>query len=510
MTSPKVWIGVAFVIGLVIGILGGYFAKPVPPPVTKTITVTTTVTASPSKGATATITKTVTLTKTLTTTVKQLVKTLPAKTGVITIKAWCGGAPPESYRATNLKRAGEVLNAILKALGINLTIKVDATFEHIPKEAAKSKLMAAWEAKQAPDIVIDYGYSPIELINMGWALPLDEYYKKYSFLFADVPPQVWNLTFKGHLWIIPQDLAMHVFYVRIDVLKKMGWSDEKIRAFLEGINSGRVTFQDVIKIAKEAMDKGLVKWGIYHRKGAGGSLWIPYYSLGGRFYNPKTGNLMLSKSKLLTYFKLFYNMTQVYKVMPPTMITTDWRKIHMGFVNGEVLFWMGGSWHWGEWQRVPYHKKLGKVPESWEWEHIGFALYPATVAGAQPGAFVGVHGYMILKQSKYPALAFLIATLATLPAFEVDHDLTAGKLPVHVGTAGVSKFKEKGKFLYELSKLVGKTWPEWRPNPYAPKLYEILVEALTKVEMGQLKPADAVKLVIQRAQAEIPGIEIKP
>ena len=508
MPANKAWIAIAFIIGIIIGVCGGYFGKPSAPAktVTSTVTVTKTVTTG-AGGATKTVT--VTTTSTITKAVQKVLTTLP-KSGTIVIRAWCGGAPPEYYRAKNLERAAEVLNTVLKALGTNLTIVVKARFEHIPKQAAKSKLMAAWQAKQAPDIVIDYGYSPIELIKMGWALPLDDYYKEFSFLFADVPPQVWKLTYKNHLWIIPQDLAMHVFYVRIDVLKKMGWSDDRIRKFLQDINEGKVTFQDIINVAVEAMKKGLVKYGIYHRKGAGGSLWIPYYSLGGRFYNPETGNLMLSKSKLLTYFTLFYNMTQVYKVMPQTMITTDWRKIHMDFVNGRVLFWMGGSWHWGEWQRVPYHEKLGKVSESWEREHIGFALYPATVAGAQPGAFVGVHGYMILKQSKYPALAFLIATLATLPAFEVDHDLTAGKLPVHVGTAGVSKFKEKGKFLYELSKLVGKTWPEWRPNPYAPKLYEILVEALTKVEMGQLKPADAVKLVIQRAQAEIPGIEIKP
>ncbi len=438
---------------------------------------------------------------------KNLLGTFPEE-GVIKLKAWCGGAPAEGYRATNLERAAEVLNKILKSLGLNVKIEIEATFEHIPGEAAKSKLMAAWQAGEAPDIVIDYGYNVIELVDMGWAVPLDEYYKKYSFLFADVPESLWNLKYKGHLWVIPQDAAMHVFYIRKDILRKLGWSEEQFNAFIQGINTGKVTFEDVMKVAKEAMDKGLVKWGIYHRKGAGGSLWIPYYSLGGRFYDPETGKLMLSKSKLLDYFTLFYKMTQVYKVTPPTMIATDWRKIHTDFVNGRVLCFMGGSWHWGEWQRVGYHEKLGKLPESYEWENIGFALYPAVKPGAKPGAFVGPHGYVILKQCKYPEIAFLVAALATLPQFEADHDIEGARLPTHAGTRGVAKFQEQGKFLFELSKLMDKTWSEWIPHPEWPKLVQILVEALTKVEMGELKPEDAVKLVLDRVKAEIKDITI--
>ncbi len=438
---------------------------------------------------------------------KKLLGTFP-EDGGIKLKAWCGGAPAEGYRATNLERAVELLNKILKTLGFNVKVEIEATFEHIPRDAAKSRLMAAWEAGEAPDIVIDYGYSVVELADMGWAVPLDEYYEKYATLFADVPESLWNLKYKGHIWAIPQDAAMHVFYFRKDILRKMGWTEDEIKAFAAKINAGEITFEDIMKIAKEAMDKGLVKWGIYHRKGAGGSLWIPYYSLGGRFYDPETGKLVLSKSKLLDYFTLFYKMTQVYKVTPPTMIATDWRKIHTDFVNGRVLFWMGGSWHWGEWQRVEYHEELGKLPEEYEWENIGFSLYPATKPGASPGAFVGPHGYVILKQSKYPEIAFLVAALATLPQFEADHCIEGARLPTHAGTRGVAKFVEKGKFQAELSKLMDKTWAEWIPHGEWPKLVQILVEALTKVEMGELTPEQAVDLVISRAKTEITDIVI--
>ncbi len=438
---------------------------------------------------------------------RDLLGTFPEE-GVIKLKAWCGGAPAEGYRAKNLERAVDLLNSLLKSLGLNVKVEIEATFEHIPRDAAKSRLMAAWEAKEAPDIVIDYGYGMVELADMGWIIPLDDYYEKYATLFADVPKSMWDLKYKGHIWAIPQDAAMHVFYFRKDVLRKMGWSEDEINAFAAKINSGEITFEDIMKIAKEAMDKGLVEWGIYHRKGAGGSLWIPYYSLGGRFYDPETGKLTISKSKLLDYFTLFYKMTQEYKVMPPTMIATDWRKIHTDFVNGRVLFWMGGSWHWGEWQRVEYHEELGKLPEDYEWENIGFSLYPATKAGASPGAFVGPHSYVILKQSKYPEVAFLVAALATLPEFEADHAIEGARLPTHTGTRGVAKFVEKGRFQVELSKLTSKTWPEFIPHPEWGKLVQILVEAITKVEMGEITPEQAVDLVVSRVKAEITDITI--
>ncbi|HDN01667.1 MAG TPA: extracellular solute-binding protein [Candidatus Bathyarchaeota archaeon] len=438
---------------------------------------------------------------------KSLIGTFP-KEGVIKLKAWCGGAPAEGYRAKNLERGAELLNKILKSLGLNVKVEIEATFEHVPRDAARSRLMAAWEAKEAPDIVIDYGYSAVELADMGWAVPLDEYYEKYSVLFADVPRSMWELRYNGHIWTIPQDAAMHVFYFRKDVLRKMGWSEEEINALAAKINNGETTFEDIMKIAKEAMDKGLVEWGIYHRKGPGGSLWIPYYSLGGKFYDPETGKLTISKSKLLDYFTLFYKMTQVYKVTPPTMIATDWRKIHTDFVNGRVLFWMGGSWHWGEWQRVEYHETLGKLTPEYAWENIGFSLYPATKPGANPGAFVGPHGYVILSQSKYPEVAFLVAALATTPEFEADHCVEGARLPTHAGTRGVSKFVEQGKFLAELSKLTDKTWAEWMPHSEWSKLVEILTEALTKVEAGEISPQDAVDLVVSRAKAEITNIII--
>lgn len=440
--------------------------------------------------------------------VKNLLGTFPEE-GIIKLKAWCGGAPAEGYRAKNLERAVELLNTVLEAIGLKVRIEIEATFEHIPGDAAKTRLTAAWQANEAPDIVIDYGYGLTELADMGWIYPLDQYFEKYSALFADVPESMWNLKYKGHIWGVPQDAAMHVFYFRKDVLRKMGWSEEEINAFAAKIKNGEITFEDIMRIAREAMDRGLVEWGIYHRKGAGGSLWIPYYSLGGRFYDPETGKLVISKSKLLDYFTLFYKMTQEYKVTPPTMIATDWRKIHTDFVNGRVLFWMGGSWHWGEWQRVEYHETMGKLTPEYAWENIGFSLYPATKPGAQPGAFVGPHFYVITKQSKYPELAFVICALATIPKFEADHSVEGARLPIHAGTRGVPKMVKEGKFLSELSKLTDKTWPEFIPHPEWGKLVEILVEGLTKVETGEMTPSQAVDLVVNRAQSEITDIIIK-
>ncbi|RLE92696.1 MAG: hypothetical protein DRN04_09430 [Thermoprotei archaeon] len=444
---------------------------------------------------------------------KQQVQDLATKLKAAQVKhikltAWSAGSPVDYFRAKNLERAAKLLETLLRSIGVNVTIEIDSYYEHVSDWGAwKSKFVAAFEAGQAPDIIS--GIDMVEAAEAGWIVPLDQYVEKYKDLVADIPEQLWNaMKYKGKIWGVPQDVACQVFYYRKDVLRQLGWSEEEIEALRTKIIKGEITWDDLAQIAKEAMEKGLVEWGFYHRPNWGTSLEIPYYEAGGEFYDPDTGKLIIDKSALLKMYELYYKLAQEYKVLPPTMIGTSWREIHKGFVNGKVLFWLGGSWHWGEWQKVAYHEKLGKLSEEYEWQNIGFAPYPPLEKGGKPLVTMGPWKYLITSQSKYPEIAFLICVFATLPPYDTDHAITSSHLPVRYSTVNYPPFVEKGGFLYQVSTFATK-YGVSKPvlHPKWGVLKEILLTYLTKVEKGELTPVQAVDEVIKVAKAEL-GDEI--
>ena len=496
--SPQVLAAILLIIGLIIGIAIGYAIKPTAP--AKVQTVTTTVTTTVGAGATATVTKTIT--KTLTEAITKTITQAAPAGGVITIKAWASGSPVDTTRVENIVRAAEYLNNLLKAAGINVTIKVETQFF---RGDYMDKLTAAFAAGEAPDIIAMKNLP--QLVEGGYVIPLDKYIEKYKMWLDDIYPVLWNaVRYKGHIWALPQDTEARPLYFRKDVLRKLGWSEEEINALPEKIRKGEVTLLDLIKVAREAMDKGLVKWGFYHRPNFGGTPFvILYYQYGGILQDPKTGKLVLDKNAMLKMLQLLYKMAQVYKVLPPTMIGTEWRKIHSDFVNGRVLFWFGGTWHWAEWQRVPYHEKLGKLPESYEWKNIGFALVPAPEPGLKPMTLSSPYLYYVTSQSKYPEIAFILIMLATSPPLDAKHAVDSGHLPVRMTTVEYPYYKQS-KFLHDVAYMLEYT--SFEPLHLGWSKYKSAwLEAITKVEKGEATPEQALEEMVKTLRAQL-GDEI--
>ena len=423
--------------------------------------------------------------------------------GVIVIRAWPGAKAYDKYRLDNLKDAAELLNMVFKAIGLGITIKFEGTVE----SATLEKVIAAYKAGELVDI-LGCGHEWIgPYAEAGYIIPLDDYIKKYEILFKDWFPYPWaweSMKWKGKIYGILQDTECRPFYFRKDVLRKLGWTEEEIEALPEKIRRGEWTIEDAIAVAKEAMARGLVKYGFYHRPTPGAQpMFVFYKQFGGVIGDPATGKLVADKSAWLETLKLFYKMAYEEKTMP-AMAGISWRTVHTDFVNGRVLFWFGGSWHWAEYQRVPYHEELGKVPEEWEWENLGFALVPAPRPGLKPATNTHPWAFMISSQSKYPELAFLIATIATLPTFDVRHCIYGGKLPARSTTYTVPEFKEN-KFLSSIVYMHEYTDVLFN-NPKMPVYVKLVFEAVTAVEKGT-PPDKALSDLISALKAEI-GDEI--
>ena len=417
---------------------------------------------------------------------------------VIKVTVWASGSPVDVTRVDNIERAANILNRMFEAAGAPVRIEVEKQFF---RGDYMEKLTAAFAAGEAPDIIAMKNL-PV-LADGGYITALDDYVEKYKDLLEDVYPVLWNaVKYKGKIWALPQDTEARPLYFRKDVLRQLGWSEEEIEALPEKIRNGEITLLDLIEVAKEAMDKGLVQWGFYHRPNFGGTPFvILYYQYGGILQDPETGKLVLDKSAMLKMLELLYRMAQVDKVLPPTMIGTSWRQIHADFVNGRVLFWFGGTWHWAEWQRVAYHEELGELPEEYEWENIGFALVPAPEPGLKPMTLSSPYLYYVTAQAEEPEIAFLLITLATSAPIDAIHAVDSGHLPVRSTTVEQPYYKQS-KFHREVAYMLEYTSFE----PLHPKwgaYKDAWITAITKVEKGEVTPEEALSEMIETLKAEL-------
>jgi len=417
---------------------------------------------------------------------------------VIKVTVWASGSPVDVTRVDNIERAANILNRMFEAAGAPVRIEVEKQFF---RGDYMEKLTAAFAAGEAPDIIAMKNL-PV-LADGGYIIALDDYVEKYKDLLEDVYPVLWNaVKYKGKIWALPQDTEARPLYFRKDVLRQLGWSEEEIEALPEKIRNGEITLLDLIEVAKEAMDKGLVQWGFYHRPNFGGTPFvILYYQYGGILQDPETGKLVLDKSAMLKMLELLYRMAQVDKVLPPTMIGTSWRQIHADFVNGRVLFWFGGTWHWAEWQRVAYHEELGELPEEYEWENIGFALVPAPEPELKPMTLSSPYLYYVTAQAEEPEIAFLLIELATSAPIDAIHAVDSGHLPVRSTTVEQPYYKQS-KFHREVAYMLEYTSFE----PLHPKwgaYKDAWITAITKVEKGEVTPEEALSEMIETLKAEL-------
>ncbi len=470
--STSVTMIIMLIIGLLVGIGIGYLIKPTP---------------TPTEGA-----------QTLTQTIIQTVTRTVGETGTVTIKVWASGSPVDTTRVDNIERAANMLNRMLETAGVGVRINVEKQFF---RSDYMDKLTAAFAAGEAPDIIAMKNLA--ELAEGGYIIPLDDYINKYKDLLEDVYPVLWNsVTYKGKIWGIPQDTEARPLYFRKDVLRQLGWTEEEIEALPEKIRTGEITLLDLIQIAKEAQAKGLVQWGFYHRPNFGGTPFeIMYYQYGGVLQDPDTGKLVLVKSAMLKELQMLYKMAQEDKVLPTTMIGTSWRNIHSDFVNGRVLFWFGGTWHWSEWQRVPYHEQLGNLTEDYEWENIGFTLVPAPEPGLKPMTLSSPYIYYVTSQSKYPELAFLLIVLATSAPLDAKHAVDSGHLPVRMTTVDHPYYKQS-KFHREVAYMLEYT--SFEPiHPRFSAYKDAWINAITKVEKGEATPEQALDEMVSILKSEL-------
>ena len=417
----------------------------------------------------------------------------------ITITIRCRAKPPiENWRGNNFFLAAKELNADLEAAGDPRRVEVKVTQDNIEWGDYLKQFVLSYGAGQAPDIWLtghDYISAQAEA---GRIIPLDDLLKEFP-SFNNVIETLWDsATYKGQIWGVPQDTEARLLYWNKTLLKKLGWSDEKIEGLPVAIKNGEFTLYDMLKTAKEAVDKGIVPAGngFWTRPKNGPDFTAFYYDFGGQTIDPVTGKLVFDKSAGLKYYKFFYDAVHSYSSMK--CLGIGWPAWNTSIGSENRLFWVAGTWQWYEWTNI-YLKDKGGA--DYAWKNFGFGLIPAAEKGGKPVTLSHPLVYTISSQCKYPDLALALIAKVTNYGPNTRHAISSGHLGILNGQTNYVFYK-KSRFLSDV--LYALDYTTFLPdNPNWGTYSTITYNALAAVLSGEFTPEKAVDFVVNGLQHEL-------
>ncbi len=419
----------------------------------------------------------------------------------ISMRIRCKAVPPvEEWRCNNFAQVEAQVEA---ALGINLELELIQ--DNLDWGPYKQEFQLAAEAGQAVDIILS-GHEDIGAwAQAGFIIPLDDLIPNYP-EFADVVPSLWESMKApdGKIYGIPQDAEARPLYFSKPLLRDLGWSDEEIEALPDKIKAGEFTFADMLDVAQEAVELGVVEEGngYWHRPRNGPDFLYFYFGMGGQILD-EAGNLVFDKQAALDVYKLFED-ARARGIMAGKHLGIEWADWHTAVSSAEnVLFWTGGTWNWGDWA-VNYVADRGG--EDYLFENIGVALVPALKTG-KPLTLTHPLAYMVSASSKHPAVAMALLAAITTPEANNRHAIESA----HLGILNAQLESED----YKNARFLSLTHPMLEYTTFIPNhpswgaWSEAYWTGIQSVESGEMSAEAALDVVVNRLQNEIPGIVIR-
>ncbi len=417
----------------------------------------------------------------------------------IKLKAWApnGGSP---LRRDNFFEAAEILNKYLEAAGTKIRVEVDCPVPGGWDAYTKANLLAlgTGDPEKIADIMIIAPEDVGAMADADYIIPLDDYIAKYPETYTDIIPALWVPSkYKDKTWSVPQDTEVRMVYYRKDMLMKLGWSKEEADALADKVWNGEFTLDDLIALAKELVDAGIVEkgHGFWFRPKPGVDWYLYMLAYGGKLVNPETGKLVIDKSAYLSSFQFIEKVVK-NDVTLRGMTALDWPEWHQTVADGKVGFIQAGCYHWAEWQfRFGLDKKVAE-------ENLGWFPIPAGEKGGQPVSVSHPMELTITAASRYKDLAFLLATIYESTYLNSKHAVQSGHLAIRESQLTYPIYAED-KFLVEAAKIspISTMTPSMSGSGVLQITY---FQFVTGVLSGTLKPEQAVELFVQEMMSKMP------
>ena len=461
------------------------------------------------------------------------------------------GDPNSIMRVYGIVEAAARLNKILEENGIDFRIKVEIVQFSAKADEPARRFEASFPLKQEPDIIaVSYRWIAT-FAEEGYLLDITDYVNVYRKTeLADYFESLMkSVTYKGRVYGLPQDTEARPFFMLRPVLECAGFDTGDLA---KRIDAGELTWADIFRIAKEVKDKGCAEWGLLHRKGTAHPDLIQfYYAFGGDFTGPDPEKLYLDVEALYKWLKVEYEFARA-GLTPPNMMEWDWGKqIHPTVVSANTAFWIGGTWHWTEWQTKKYFKdpatgELRSLTAEEVKEKFAYSLFPAGEPGMKPVTLSQPFAWLISAQAgkfnpnyeelkeAYHRIAFLLVVKANDPDLVAIHSIVSAHIPIRekaaelmndkafidklatgnldmfVSREAADAFREIAiktanpiniEFLSSVTYMLEYT--NITPlNPAYQPLAEFLKDAVNFVLKGQMTPEEAVDYVLNKIKAD--------
>lgn len=403
----------------------------------------------------------------------------------ISIRCRANEAAGELWRCNNFL---DVEKQVEEAYGVDIVLELIQDNEEWGPY--KNSFVLASEAGEAVDIILsgheDVGtWSTSEII-----IPLDDLIAEHD-EFKDMVPSLWDsVTYGGQIWAVPQDAEARPIYFSKPLLGDLGWSDEEIESLPARIESGEFTFADMIDVATEAVDTGVVEEGkgFWHRPTNGTDFLYFYYGMGGEILDDE-GHLVFDTDAALRAYQAL-EAARNSGAMNGSHLGLAWTDWHTIIAPADqVVFWAGGSYMWPEWANGYVADRGG---QDYLFENVGYALMPALSTGV-PLEISHPLAYMVSSSAERPDIAVALIAAITTPEFNNRHALQSG----HLGILNTQLETEE----YQADRLTSDIHPmldyaRFAPNhPGFGSWSEAFFMGIQAVETGELSAQEAVDTV---------------
>ena len=208
--------------------------------------------------------------------------------------------------------------------------------------------------------------------------------------------------------------------------------------------------------------------------------------------------LIFEKDAAIAVYRFLYSASQEKNVISRNLLGMEWNEWNTVVSSADkVLFWFGGTWNWADWAANYIRDRGG---EEFLFENIGFAPIPAGKTG-NPITLTHPLVYMISSQSEHPDLALLVIAKATTKELNTPYAVESGHLGILKSQAEYPPYTS-AKFLSKVLYLLEFT--TFLPNsPYWSAWSEAFYLGIQAVESGDLRPEEALEVVIDRLENEL-------
>ncbi|MBI3711200.1 MAG: sugar ABC transporter substrate-binding protein, partial [Proteobacteria bacterium] len=260
---------------------------------------------------------------------------------------------------------------------------------------------------------------------------------------------------------------------------------------------GAFTAYDLCDLGGQAVEKGLVKYGLLHRPNAGPDFQMLIEAFGVVPYNKETGKLQVPKAALAGFFKWIKYCVDK-KAIPTTNTSMSWDAVEAAAIKDEQsLAFFHGIWRVGD-QMAAYNLK---TKEDY-FKKLTWIQAPPGQKGGKPTNLSHPIAYAVSSKAKNPELAAYIIALASQPALNTRHALTTNHTPINYGQAAMPEFIQKGWALVAGTSFL-KNASVMPNHPKIGQYNGLLYKGIQGVETGRLQPDAAAAFVAEELQGEL-------